>query len=177
MQEPQRLLARLNPITVDWNNSIRVTGEVLRAEDVAACLSGLERGPYLLALHLWAGDESIKLELYSLLFAEVKELATKLSWRCKNDYERLFLLIKMAMYELKKANICKFCKGTGVKLHNTCDECQGVGKKRRTQTEYAHSCGVKVSNWKKCWDSKYCQVMLILTDWEESGINHLLAKL
>lgn len=177
MQEPQRLLARLNPITVDWKHSIRVTGEILKAEDVAACLAGLDRGPYLLALYLWSGDESVTLELYSLLFVEAKNLAVKYNWRCKNEFERLFALIKMAMHELKKVNICNLCKGTGVKLHNTCDACYGDGKKRRTQTEYARICGVKVPNWKKCWDYKYNQILMILIDWEELAINHMLSKL
>lgn len=177
MQEPQRLLTRLNPITVDWKNQTRETGEVLRAEDIAACLAGLERGPYLLSLYLWSGDATVWLELYSLLFVEVKQLAIENNWRCKTDYQRLFSLIKMAMYEMRKGNICKSCEGSGIKLQDKCSSCGGIGKKRKTKTEYAKYCGVKVSNWVKCWDYKYSQVMLILIDWEEQSVSHLLAKL
>ncbi len=177
MQEPQRLLARLNAVSVDWQDSIRVTGDVLRAEDIAAGLAGLERGPYLLSLYMWTGDSSVALELYGLLLIEAKRLAIKHNWRCKNSSVRLLSLIKMAMYEQTKVNICNPCKGTGVKQNQMCSSCNGIGNKRPSQTEYAGYCGVKVANWKKCWDDKYSHVLMILIDWEEVGISHLLRKL
>ncbi len=177
MREPQRLLTRLNPIAVDWQNSVRVTGDVLRAEDVAAGLAGLKQGPYLLTLYLWSGDTTVEHELYLLIFNEVKELAEKRNWKCKNDEVRLLLLIKMALLELKKIKNCNPCKGTGVKTHDVCSNCNGIGKRRRTQAEYARACGVKISNWKKCWDQKYSEVLLIIIDWENIGVEHLVSRL
>lgn len=177
MHEPQRLLTRLNPITIDWQNAIAVTGEVLRAEDIAACLSGLAQGPYLLALYLWSGDVSVLGSLYALLLDETKLIAQQQNWQCKDNDTRLLALIKMALHEMKKVNICKPCKGTGIQLNATCYQCNGIGRRKRKYSEYAKHCGVKVSNWKKCWDVKYYQVQLILQDWEYKSMEHLLARL
>lgn len=177
MQEPKRLLARLNPITVDWQNAIRVTGDVLRAEDIAAALSGMEKGPYRLCLYLWGGDASVQANLYELLLAEVKYLAGRENWKHKNDEMRLLTLVKMAMYEVTNANKCNSCKGTGFQNGNKCFDCNGKGKKRNTQSGYAKYCGVKVSNWKKCWEHKFYKVQILISEWEEIGILHLLNKL
>lgn len=157
--------------------SSAITGEVLRAEDIAAGLAGLAQGPYLLVLYLWTGDTSVTTELYGLLLKETRMLANERSWKCKDNDIRLLALIKMALYEMKKTNLCKSCKGTGVQLNETCLVCNGAGHKRRKYSDYAKHCGVKIANWRKCWDDKYYQVQLILQDWEERGISHLLSKL
>ncbi|MGE4348856.1 MAG: hypothetical protein AB7D28_03750 [Candidatus Berkiella sp.] len=177
MFEPQRLLSRLNPISVDWKNNIAITGEVLRAEDIAAALSGLEKGPYLLIRYLWAGDQSVITELYALILRETKILADNQNWQCKKNTTRLFSLVKMAFYEMQNTSLCKPCHGSGAHLNETCLSCNGVGTKRRKYSEYARCCGVKAANWKKCWEHKYYQVQLILQEWEKIGIDHLLEKL
>lgn len=177
MIEPQRLLSRMNPVAVDWQNSIRVTGDVLRAEHVAACLAGLERGPYLLLRHLWCQDESNQRELYGILLVEIIHIADKHHWTCRNDFRQLARLIKMALSELKNAHICKPCQGTGVKANEKCLRCHGHGKKRLSQAECARVCGVKPANWKRSWAHKYQEVYLWISDWNERGINHLLSRL
>lgn len=177
MLEPQRLLSRLNPITVDWKNSIATTGEVLRAEDIAAALSGLEQGPYLLVRYVWSGDTSVITELYALILRQIQILANNQNWQCKKDAIRLLSLAKMALHEMQKANLCKPCHGSGVHLNEPCLTCSGTGTRRLKYTEYARYCGVKSSNWKKCWEHKYYQVQLILQEWEQKGMQHLLEKL
>lgn len=177
MYEPQRLLSRLNPIAVDWKSNIATTGDVLRAEDIAACLAGLEQGPYLLVLYLWAGDSSVITELHGLLLSEIQTLAYEQKWKCKDDSIRLLALIQMALGEMKKINLCKPCHGTGVAFNQFCNVCNGTGHRRRKYSEYAKHCGVKVANWKKCWDEKYYQVQLVLQGWESMGVKHLLGRL
>lgn len=177
MLEPQRLLSRLNPITVDWKSNIATTGEVLRAEDIAAALSGLAQGPYLLLRYLWSGDATVTTELYALILRETQMLAQTQNWKSKNDTVRLFSMVKMALHEMQKANLCKQCHGSGVHLNEPCLCCSGTGTRKLKYTEYARHCGVKASNWKKCWEHKYYQVQLILTEWEQIGMQHFLEKL
>jgi len=177
MHEPQRLLARFNPITVDWQNCIPVTGAVLRAEDIAAGLAGLARGPYLLMRYLWCQDKTDIAELHALLLNEVLQIAKNHNWACKGNMQRLTALMKMALYEFERENHCKPCKGTGVKTHQTCAQCNGKGKKRRSQAEYARLCGVKANNWQQKWAYKYHEIYLLVSEWNEIGMDHLLTKL
>lgn len=177
MHEPQRLLARLNTISVDWQNSARMTGDILRAEDIAACMSGLESGPYLLLRYLWCQDGTVENELRAIIQQEVYVLANHNSWGCKNNINRLNALSKMALYEFQKVNLCKPCKGTGVKLNQVCARCNGSGKKKMTQAERAKVCGIKPSNWVRSWEQKYEEIYLLLVDWNEKGISHILSRL
>jgi hypothetical protein len=177
MMEPQRLLTRLNPITIDWQNTSRTTGSVLTSEEIAACLAGLARGPYLLIRYLWCQDHTVTVELFHLLLQESTRLAHKHNWGCKNNSQRLSALIKMALYEMEKVNLCKPCKGTGVKINVICATCNGSGTKKPSQAEYAQYCGVKRPNWLRHWAEKYQEIYLSIAEWNERGINHMLARL
>jgi hypothetical protein len=177
MLEPQRLLTKLNAITVDWENYIRVTGPVLGAEGIAMGLAGLERLPYLLVRYLWSLDESVIGELYALLLSDILQLADRGNWHCKNDFQKLIRLIKMALHEMQHVNICNPCKGTGVVKHQTCLKCHGAGIKKRSQAEYAQYCGVSDSNWKRSWACKYQEVFLQILEWNEKAIKHLLSRI
>lgn len=177
MREPQRLLSRLNAITVDWNNVGCVTGDVLRSEDIAACLAGLPRGPYLLLLYLWSGDKLAYDELLQHIFYEAQDIAEQHNWRCKSEPQRLFAMIKMALQELMVIKNCRACKGSGLKLTEPCKQCYGTGKRRISNAEYASRCGVKASNWVKCWEYKYKLIFSHITEWESIGMEHLLSKL
>lgn len=175
--EAQRLLSRLNTISVNWEISERVTGDVLRAEDIAYSLAGLARGPYLLMRYLWCQDESVKQELYGLLLMETVHIADRNNWKCKNDFSRLMAFIKTAIHEIQFDNICKSCKGTGIKCIQKCMSCNGSGKKRRSQSELSHSCGIKPSNWKKQGEMKFNNVYTHLMQWNDIGVEHMLSRL
>ncbi|MBS0289293.1 MAG: hypothetical protein JSS07_04550 [Proteobacteria bacterium] len=177
MREPQRLFARLNAITVNWEDYIRVTGPVLGSDAIAAGLAGLERVPYLLLRYLWCMDETVVEELYCLLLKEIVELAYKRKWGCRKDCMKLFRLVKMALCELQTVNLCKTCKGTGVIKLEPCSRCYGSGIKRRTQEAYAKYCGVSASNWERSWQRKYQEVLWRIVRWNEKGIKHLLSRL
>lgn len=177
MQEPQRILARLNPISIDPRNLSRSTGEILQAEDIAACLAGLRRGPYLLLRYLWCDDKTVTKELYVLLLTEMIQLAQRDDWPCRNNLSRLFSLVKTALFDIEKNSLCKHCHGSGIKLNESCYYCNGSGKKKRTQSEYAKLCGVKPSNWKQYWAGRYHETLLIISEWNEEGMTHLLRRL
>lgn len=177
MIEPQRLLARMNTITVDWQNNIPVTGKVLTAQEISGSLAGLARGPYLLMRYLWCQDDSVAKELYGLLMVETINIAAENDWRCKNNFYRLAALMKMAVDELKENSSCKPCKGTGVMVNQPCVQCNGRGKKKRSQLEQARLCGVKPANWKNHWALKYQEIYLKISEWNDEGINHFLSRL
>lgn len=177
MQEPQRLLSRLNPFSVDPQNHSPLTGEVLRPEDIVGSLSGLERGPYLLLRYLWCQDMTVFKELYGMLLNETIQLADKNNWPHKNNLNRLIGMINLALRELKTVNLCKPCKGSGVIVNQPCMNCYGSGKKRISQAEQARYCGVEPANWKKHWAYKYQEVFLQISDWNERGMAHLLSRL
>jgi len=137
MHDPERLLSRLNPASIDWHNVSAATGEMLTAVDIAAAMSGLERGPYLLMLYLWCHDNSVALELQGYLFKAAKALAMRRAWQCKEDSEKLLALIDLAIEELRYVNLCKSCKGTGIKINQHCNTCNGGGVRRKPFTYYA----------------------------------------
>lgn len=177
MIEPQRLLARMNTITINWENNIPASGDVLTAEDIAGSLAGLEQGPYLLMRYLWCQDGTVRDELYGLLLLEIIHLADKENWGCKNNFSKLMMLIKAGLNELGKVNLCKPCRGTGLLKTEICMQCNGMGVKKRTQAQLAHSCGVKPANWNHHWALRYNEVYLLLVDWNENGLKHLRSRL
>lgn len=177
MLEPQRLLARMNTIAINWQSTSPVTGEVVTAHDISGCLAGLKQGPYLLMRYLWCQDETVRNELYGLLLVEIIHLADKQHWGCKNNFIKLMMLIKAAINEVGKVNLCKPCKGTGLLKTEICMQCNGVGVKKRSQAQLAHSCGIKPSNWNHHWALRYNEVYLLIVDWNESGLKHLLSRL
>jgi hypothetical protein len=177
MKEPQRLLARINPISVNLQSSTAITGMVLKAEDIAASLAGLERGPYLLIRYLWCQDHTVAKELNELLLKEIKHMALKKNWKYKNDTIKLSTFINVAIRELEHVNLCKSCNGTGVKTNKMCLPCYGTGKIKFSQSNCARVCGIKPSNWKLYWAGKYQDVCLLISEWNERGIDHLLSRL
>ncbi|MFO1259074.1 MAG: hypothetical protein U1E78_11785 [Gammaproteobacteria bacterium] len=177
MREPERLLSRLNAVGVDWQNVSAATGDVLTSVDIAATLAGLAKGPYLLMRYLWCGDKTVGAELVELLLADAIQIAHKQQWGCKHNLPRLSALVKMAIHEMEKINLCKSCKGTGMKMLESCCHCDGVGKKQRTQAEYARYCGVDPSNWQRRWSKKYEKIYLHAVTWNDIGINHMLSRL
>ncbi len=177
MQEPQRILARLNPISLDPRNLSQTTGSILKTEDISAGLAGLKRGPYLLLRYLWCDDKTVTNELHTLLLSEIFQLAQKDDWPCRNNLIRLHALVKTALFDIEKSSLCKQCHGSGIKLNEPCYYCNATGKKKRTQSEYARQCGVKPSNWKQYWAVRYHETFLIIADWNEEGMTHLLSRL
>ncbi len=177
MQEPQRILARLNPISIDPCNLSRTTGGILQAEDVAAALAGLRRGPYLLLRYIWGDDKTVTKELHILLMTEIIQLSQEENWPCRNNLSRLHALVKTALFDLERSSLCKQCHGTGIKLNEPCYYCNGSGKRKRTQSEYARLCGVKPSNWKRYWAVRFHETYLLITEWNEEGMTHLLSRL
>lgn len=177
MQEPQRLFARLNAVSVQWEDYIRVTGPILGAEAIAAGLAGLARLPYLLMRYLWCLDSTVTNELYRLVLGEIVIVARNENWPCRNNPTQLMRLIKTALHELKHVKHCKVCSGTGVKKMAICAKCQGVGRRKWMQAEYARHCCVDPENWKRSWEGKYQEILLRLTEWNEQGIRHLLSRL
>lgn len=175
--EPQRLLARMNALTLNWGNSIPSTRDVLCAESIAAALAGLGQGPYCLMRYLWCHDDTVQQELYGLLLREVFQMAHNEAWGCKNNLSKLMLLIKTAIHDIGKVNLCKPCKGTGVFKNEICIQCNGVGHKKRSQADLAKSCGINPPNWRKHWAMRYHAVYLLVCDWNEKGLQHLVEKL
>lgn len=177
MFEPQRLLARLNPVSLDWKHSSKATGDILTAHDVAAALSGLPRGPYLLLLYLWADDHSVVTELQELLLKIISQIAKAQNWKCKDEPNRLALLTKMALYESKTPRLCNPCIGTGVLKNTLCIKCNGGGRKKMKLKDYSSFFGVRASNWEKCWSEKYNCFLMILYGWENEGCSYLASRI
>lgn len=177
MHDPERLLSRLNAVGVDWQNVSAATGDVLTSVDIAATLAGLADGPYFLVRYLWCGDKTVAPELFDLLLGSAVQIARKHQWGCKNNLLKLSALVKMAIHEMEKVNLCKPCKGTGMKAIEICRHCNGNGSKQRTQAEYARFCGLDPSNWERRWAKKYEQIYLHAVRWNEIGIYHMLSKL
>ncbi|MFO1259108.1 MAG: hypothetical protein U1E78_11955 [Gammaproteobacteria bacterium] len=176
MEDSARLLSRLNPLAVDWNNVSAVTGEILTATDIAAALAGLARGPYLLMLYLWCHDHTVESELMHHLIEAAKEIAVRYGWQCKDDIKKLKALVILALDELKNVNLCKSCKGTGIKINQPCDKCTG-GVKRRPDSYFATHCQVSPSNWQKCCESKYQSIYLFISDWNDLALQYMRRRI
>jgi hypothetical protein len=177
MHDPERLLSRLNPVTIDWHNISAATGEMLTSVDISAAMAGLERGPYLLMLYLWSHDDSVAQELQGYLLNATQAYAKKYNWQCKDDLDKLLAFIDLAVDELKYVNICKPCNGTGIKINQHCNTCNGGGVKRKPYSYFAKRCGVKDSNWQKCWESKYQEIYMMISDWNQAGIKYMLKRI
>jgi len=109
--DPADFVARLTPVSQKFEQAGVSSVAGLGAMDVAQALAGLDRGPYLLSIVMWAGDTGSLYHLENKLWADVCLVATEQKWIVTVGAEMLRGLSKMAVAEFVMPRLCAVCRG------------------------------------------------------------------
>lgn len=125
--------------------------DFLSPEDVAAALSGLDRGPYLLARFIFCLDGSVSRELVKLAAAtqSMNRFAVEIRER----------VACVAILESSQTIICKSCNGERVMPTAAglidCADCHGTGFRRWSQRDRAEAFGSCQTSWREQYNVYY----------------------
>ncbi len=142
----------------------------LTAHDVAAAIAmGTERGPGLLLLAKYAGDESVMYELCNLFYGRAADL-------CRDAVERgvprIRKLSTWAVIEYVGVNRCPRCRGVG-EIHPggkvvNCPQCRGSGRQHKSDAWVCENVlELHRSNWRRGgWRWRFDDLLAELGIWE-----------
>ena len=138
--------------------AIRSTsGDSITANDVAACLTRLDRFTYLYSLEKFSLDGSSRAELDVLAILEGFKQGFKL--REGETRQMIAILSLHALQASLTPNKCKRCKGVGeMKLDNKvirCEACAGVGTRTVTERNLAKMLGITLFQARKVWKKRF----------------------
>ena len=138
--------------------AIRSTsGDSITANDVAACLTRLDRFTYLYSLEKFSLDGSSRAELDVLAILEGFKQGFKL-----REGETQLMIAILSLHALRISltpNKCKKCKGVGeMKLDNKvmrCEACVGEGTRTVSERNLAKILGVTLFQSRKVWKRRF----------------------
>jgi len=181
--ESADFVARLTPASQDFQQVGVSSTAGLNAMDVARALAGLDRGPYLLSIVMWAGDTGSLYQLENKLWSDVCLVATERKWIVVVGAEMLRSLAKMAVAEVIAPRLCPVCCGRGSisprggAVHD-CTVCKGTGRAKISGRERAKIAGINRNSWQRTWGPRYeADFIARLNSWEIVANHHIQRKL
>ncbi len=181
--DPADFIARLTPVTQDFQQVGVSSTAGLNAMDAARALAGLERGPYLLSIVMWAGDMSSVYHLENQLWFYVCGVATDEKWVVTVGAEMLRGLAKMAVAEVISPRLCSSCSGRGSVSPRggavrDCAACAGTGKAKISGRHRARLAEIDKNSWQRVWGPRYERYFIAqLNSWEAAAESHVRQKL
>lgn len=180
--EAENLIARLTPVTSDFERVGVSSVPGLDAMDAARALAGLDRGPYLLAMVVLAQDASSLKPLELQLWGEMCGVATRKNWIVPVGDELLRRMSCLAVGEVVSPKVCGRCSGRGTiyprgAAARTCDACGGGGRGKVTGRDRARSLGICKSSWSRTWGLRYGEFVGRLSGWERAIHAHVRLRL
>jgi hypothetical protein len=183
----------LQPITLQWQSlmselmamlapgappmdSVRSTGlSRLTSQDIAACLTGLDRLTYLYSLSKFALDNNSRAELNTLAVKEAIQCDFKLK---QGESNRTVAILALTALEVSINPFkCKRCKGVGeLKLMSKieiCSGCNGLGYKTVSERNLAKILGVTLFQSRKVWKKRFALLQSKHLERDET-VNHII---
>lgn len=157
-------------------DSVRSTGlGRLTSQDIAACLTGLDRLTYLYSLSKFALDNNSRAELNALAVKEAIQCGFKLN---KEETNRTVAVLALAALEVSiNPYKCKRCKGVGeIKLMSKveiCGACNGLGNRTVSERNLAKILGVTLFQSRKVWKKRFALLQSKHSERDET-INHII---
>lgn len=187
MTNPLELLGRVNAKTGGLSAGSGASvpeSERLSANDIAAALAGVPRGPYLLARAKYCGDASVIRELYQIVIERTNRLAERQGWSMKRP-DRFANMATLALIEAEiTPMMCKRCQGRGEVIKrkpklmlDTCPSCAGSGKYERSDRARARHIDVHWQTWNNTWAERYLMVRVMLFRWEALVMKNMLRRI
>lgn len=170
-------LAQCAAGTQDWNGLPAGAGELTTAE-IAGCLSGLPRAPYLLARAAWLGDEEVVPEL------EARTVVRSAGFFAPHHVVRPGLLGSMASLAVMQCinpPRCGRCGGRGVIWGRAgrvvdCGACSGSGKGPIGGDGIRRVLGLSGRAWAGM-APRYARIEALVWGWRGVAAGHVRAKL
>ncbi|HHS83694.1 MAG TPA: hypothetical protein ENK38_02055 [Gammaproteobacteria bacterium] len=187
-RQAAEILARLNPKVVDATEPGGGGGKVdtLSSSDIAAALSGVSRGPYLLALAKYAGDTDVLNELVRIVTARIRVKAKRKGWKPVHQQQYRHMAI-LALQEAEATpQVCRRCHGRNngyIEIRKPkrqwilCPDCAGEGKWNRTDKSKARAIGVPFRDWRARWGQRQDVIRAMMIDWEWSAVQKMIRRL
>ena len=157
-------------------DSVRSTGlGRLTSQDIAACLTGLDRLTYLYSLSKFALDNNSRAELNALAVKEAIQCGFKLN---KEETNRTVAVLALAALEVAiNPYKCRRCKGVGeIKLMSKveiCGACNGLGNRTVSERNLAKILGVTLFQSRKVWKKRFALLQSKHSERDET-INHII---
>ena len=138
--------------------------------DISSALSGTPRGPYLLALVKYAGDETALDELIEHIDAMVEQTAEERKWKLRKR-EVLGKISQLALIESEVVpQKCGQCKGRAWviyrKLKKPCMACGGTGNHSTSARSKARFLGIDWRTYRNTWSHRLDFIRGTLSQWE-----------
>lgn len=160
----------------NWKIEHTASFGALTIQDIAHALSGLKRGPYLLAMAKYADDFSGLQELEYLAWDAAITLAIKGGWKTETGRELFRKMAGIALTEViheHKLYACPTCGGRGSFIapeHSVkvdCEVCHATGKKRMKEPNKYKELGFDKNKWYRYRRSQYEEVYNVIKEWDD----------
>lgn len=165
------VLGRLCAGTMRYEKSPRGCMAVLSGVEVAGYLSGLDRGPMLLALAKFMGDEDALKWLLVEHQAWLRGVARREGWMDVNVVHRLAALSLSEVVDDK----CQRCHGTKFVRAKVCTACDGTGIRRVSDRYIAAALGIANTSYQRNWRPRYADSVARLRGFEVD-VNRALSR-
>lgn len=176
-----KILAKLVAKSCNMEPSIASTSkDGITQADVAASLSGLKDGQYLLMRLKWADDRCDN-HCDRLIDHARHELRPYFEeWRTNGVEETM--LICMALSEVVHPHKCPECEGKGVIYHKhgvieDCGHCNGRGLRSKTKRALSKQADIPYTTWTRKWHRRYIYVLRMFLSWEDTAIRKIKRSL
>lgn len=152
----------------------------LTAEDVAGALgmAHLKRGPYLLMLAKYCGDDTVLYELYNYAWFQAVDVANAKGWKPVKGKEYIRRMSVLAVDQVLKSQRCKSCKGVRWVGNTSCRRCDGSGMEAAMGgVKMSKELDMPVSTWYATWAPRYATIANEIMFWEVDALNRIQSRL
>ncbi len=148
------VLGRLCAVAVDFSR-VSGRGQVeLQSLEVAGFLSGLEKGPMLLAMAKYMRDEGAQRDLFKYQAGWLHGLALTDGWDA-SDLQRTMDSMAFLSVDEVIDNTCRRCHGTKFIRAKACPACDGSGCRLISARSIANQIGVADTTFRRVWKGRY----------------------
>lgn len=148
--------------------------------DIAGMLAHWPKGPYLMGMVRFAGDQSLMPRLAAALLVEAHRIAQEQRW--PNPDRRVPGMVQLALWELLHGEACRHCGGVGYHERpgmtpKHCTVCDGHRTRRMTEEERASHAHMSERHWRRDWSKRYEVIYQIAAGWESAALSLMRAEL
>ena len=156
----------------------RMSAGTVRPENLAFLLTGLKRGPLLLAEWKDLGNERARTYLWAELHNVLRRMPDIKKWY---EFHILDKLIQLSLLEIGSTGLCHICNGKkNIHINEkliTCKFCMGLGFRGMSGHDRAKAIGVPETSWRRHWRTKYADVYRVLLIYDQDITRNVRKRL
>ncbi len=146
----------------------------LQAVEVSGFLAGLQRGPMLVAMAKYMGDQESRRWLFVDVYCHLLGVGQVWKGERADIADKCKRMAGLSLSEFIDDK-CVKCHGTRFVKAKACSCCVGTGFKRLSGREVAKTVGVDESNFRRVWKPRYQSAMDRLRDYD-AEVNRAVSR-